>query len=48
LALLSVATLHKFCLYSGVLGAAVYFSAGYLLSRHDRARKTGAERRRAG
>ena len=31
---LSVATLHKFCLYSGVLGVGLYFAVSHWLSRH--------------
>lgn len=33
LGLISVGTLHKVCVYSGLVGAAMYFAISYLLSR---------------
>ena len=35
LGLVSVAALHKFCIYSGLVGAVVYFSVSSLLARHN-------------
>lgn len=34
LGFLSVEALHKFCLYSGLLGVGLYFSVSYWLGRH--------------
>lgn len=48
LGLVSVATLHKFCLYSGLVGAVLYFAVSYLLTRHSHAFNTAAPKRRAG
>ncbi len=48
LGLVSVATLHEFCVYSGVLGAILYFAITYLISRHNQAFNTDAPKRRAG
>ena len=36
LGLLSVDALHQLCIYSGLVGAAVYFSVAYWLGRHQR------------
>jgi membrane-bound metal-dependent hydrolase YbcI (DUF457 family) len=35
LGLLSVEVLHKFCLYSGLLGAGLYFAISHWFSRHN-------------
>ncbi len=40
--LLSVEVLHKFCLYSGLLGVGLYFAVSHWLSRHNQAFKRGA------
>lgn len=34
LGLVSVVALHKLCVYSGLVGAAVYFAVSYLFARH--------------
>lgn len=47
LGLVSVATLHKFCLYSGLVGAVLYFAVSYLLTRHNHVFNTDAPKRRA-
>lgn len=48
LALVSVAALHKFYVYSGLVGAVVYFVVSYLLARHNNAFNSDAPKRRAG
>lgn len=35
LGFISIAALHKFCIYSGLLGAVIYFVVGKLQSRHN-------------
>ena len=47
LGLVSVEMLYKFCIYSGLLGAVMYFSVSYLLARHNHAFNTDAPKRRA-
>lgn len=47
LGLISVSTLHRFCVYSGFIGAAAYFVLSYLLSNHKSALKTDVQNRRA-
>lgn len=48
LGLISVAGLHKVCVYSGLVGAVIYFAISYLLARHNNASNTDASKRRAG
>ena len=43
LGLLSVEVLHKFCLYSGLVGAGLYFAISHWLSRRKPAVKSNAE-----
>lgn len=45
LSLVSVAALHKFCVYSGLVGAVVYFAVSYLLTRHNRSLNKDAPKR---
>jgi hypothetical protein len=45
LGFLSVEALHKLCLYSGFLGAGLYFAVSYWLSRHNRSFKRNALKR---
>ena len=33
---ISISALHQFCIYSGLVGAAVYFAVNYVLSRRNR------------
>ncbi len=40
--LVSIETLHKFCLYSGLLGAALYFVIVQWLKKHDKLQSKGA------
>lgn len=40
LGLISIEALHKFCLYSGLLGGALYFAIAYGLSKRDAANKS--------
>ena len=47
LGLISISALHKFCVYSGLVGAVAYFAVNYLLSKHNNAFKTDAPNRRA-
>jgi len=42
LGLLSVATLHKFCIYSGLVGAVVYFAVSIVRARYGDAVKPDA------
>ena len=35
LGLISVSALHKFCVYSGIVGTVVYFAVCYMLPRHN-------------
>jgi membrane-bound metal-dependent hydrolase YbcI (DUF457 family) len=42
LGLLSVNTLHKFCLYSGLMGVGLYFAVSQWLTRRDRSPKRDA------
>jgi len=44
LGLLSIEGLHRFCLYSGLVGAGLYFAISYWLGRHRPAAKTDAGR----
>lgn len=37
LGLISVAELHQFCLYSAVVGAALYYSVQYAINKHNKA-----------
>ena len=39
LGFISVAALHKFCIYSGIVGAVVYFSGSYLLVRYNMSKR---------
>ena len=48
LGLISVGALHEFCVYSGLVGAVLYFAVGYVLARHNSAFNTDAPKRRAG
>jgi hypothetical protein len=48
LGLVSVAALHKFCLYSGLVGAITYFAVSYLLTRYNHAFSTDVPKRRVG
>jgi membrane-bound metal-dependent hydrolase YbcI (DUF457 family) len=48
LGVISVGALHKFCIYSGLVGAAMYFAVSYLLARHNNTFNTDAPKRRAG
>ena len=41
LGLVSVAALHGFCVYSGLVGAIVYFAVNYLLSRYKPTERKG-------
>ena len=41
LGLVSVAALHKFCVYSGLVGASVYFAVSYLLARYRPTKSKG-------
>jgi membrane-bound metal-dependent hydrolase YbcI (DUF457 family) len=43
---LSIPVLHKFCVYSGLLGAAVYFSLEQLRARREKLKYAGAAGRR--
>ena len=47
LGLISVEALHKFCIYSGLVGAVMYFAVSYLLARHNNAFNTDTQKRRA-
>ena len=40
LGVISVGALHKFCIYSGLVGAVMYFAVSYLLARHNNAFNT--------
>ncbi|MBI2309252.1 MAG: hypothetical protein HYU78_18325 [Rhodocyclales bacterium] len=44
LGFLSVEVLHKFCLYSGLLGVGLYFAISHWFSRHNPAVNSGAAR----
>ena len=46
LGLISVSTLHKLCVYSGLVGAVAYFAVNHLLSRHDKQPNTDVPKRR--
>jgi len=48
LGLISVGALHEFCVYSGLVGAVLYFAVSYVLARHNSAFNTDAPKRRAG
>lgn len=45
LGFISVGALHKFCLYSGLLGVALYFAVSYRLGRHNPSFKRDALKR---
>jgi hypothetical protein len=45
LGFLSVGTLHKFCLYSGLIGAGLYFVGSYLLKKHNKSMSRDAKTR---
>ena len=47
LGFISVEALHKFCLYSGLLGVGLYFAVSHWLSRHNPAVHTDAARKAA-
>jgi hypothetical protein len=44
----STSALHRFCILSGLLGAALYFAVSYLLSRRAHAPDTNTPEQRAG
>ena len=48
LGFISVGALHKFCIYSGLVGAVLFFAVNRLLARHNNAFNTDAPKRRAG
>lgn len=47
LGLISVGALHQLCIYSGLVGAVMYFVVSYMLARRNNAFNTSTPKRRA-